>query len=113
MCFALQSQKGPIEVYLCPEDVGQDQNNTTTGSTASTDSACSNGSGSSSDDSFFSEDSTSCDSFKGKFTCTKENTVGCRYESRCRNHMCVLWQDTSLLSMMIDGILSHCLFFYH
>ncbi|XP_052271226.1 transcription factor E2F3-like isoform X2 [Dreissena polymorpha] len=65
----LKSSKGPIEVYLCPEDAGgsgsssgSDAANTT--SSSATDSACgSNTSASSGDDSFFSEDSTSCDSF--------------------------------------------------
>lgn len=66
----LKSSKGPIEVYLCPEEVNSpstSDHNTT--SSSSTDSACSssnlsNTSGSG-EDSFFSEDSTSCDSFKG------------------------------------------------
>nr|WAM57595.1 E2F transcription factor 3 [Mulinia lateralis] len=72
----LKSSKGPIEVYLCPEEVGggnssngnssaqsSDHASNTSGTT--TDSACSHGNTSSSgDDSFFSEDSTSCDSFK-------------------------------------------------
>ena len=52
-------------MYLCPEEVSnQSDPNTTTSSNA--DSACStsNTSGSG-DDSFFSEDSTSCDSFRG------------------------------------------------
>ncbi|XP_053381995.1 transcription factor E2F2-like [Mercenaria mercenaria] len=61
----LKSSKGPIEVYLCPEEVNnQPDPNTTTSSNA--DSACSTSNTSSSgEDSFFSEDSTSCDSFRG------------------------------------------------
>ncbi|XP_052765473.1 transcription factor E2F3-like [Mya arenaria] len=59
----LKSSKGPIEVYLCPEEVGQNSDSSNT--TSHSDSACSNTSASSGDDSFFSEDSTSCDSFKG------------------------------------------------
>lgn len=61
----LKSSKGPIEVYLCPEEVNNqpDQNTTTC---SNTDSACSTSNTSSSgEDSFFSEDSTSCDSFRG------------------------------------------------
>jgi len=63
VCPYMQSSKGPIEVYLCPEEVAGSDANTTMSSNP--DSACSNTSASSGDDSFFSEDSTSCDSFKG------------------------------------------------
>ena len=56
-----QSNKGPIEVYLCPEDV------TTPENTSHGDSACSSSSMSSGEDSFLSEDSMSSDSFKSKF----------------------------------------------
>ena len=62
--FFSQSSKGPIEVYLCPDEVVQSDPNSTTASNQ--DSACGNTSLSSGDDSFFSEDSTSCDSFRGK-----------------------------------------------
>ncbi|KAL4218266.1 E2F transcription factor 3 [Mactra antiquata] len=78
----LKSSKGPIEVYLCPEEVNNTSSSSTTTSGCSsssssssdhiantscnTDSACSMETVSSSEDSFISEDSTSCDSFKVK-----------------------------------------------
>lgn len=54
----LKSNKGPIEVYLCPEDVGPSEGH------SHADSACSSSSTSSGEDSFLSEDSLSCDSFR-------------------------------------------------
>lgn len=54
----LKSLKGPIEVFLCPED--SQENTTDPGNTSISSSEA---------DSSYSEDSTSCDSFKGIAKC--------------------------------------------
>lgn len=58
----LKSSKGPIEVYLCPEDTTENTADTSSSSIGSVSSSC--GEESSRSSFTTSEDSTSCDSFK-------------------------------------------------
>lgn len=73
----LKSQKGPIEVFLCPEEITDMDNSNDScpsdsgGTTESTSSDVGSAKksvsvGSCGEESCFSEDSVSCDSFKGK-----------------------------------------------
>ncbi|XP_021377574.1 transcription factor E2F3-like [Mizuhopecten yessoensis] len=59
----LKSSKGPIEVYLCPEDTVESVADTSSSSIGSASSSC--GEESSRSSFTTSEDSASCDSFKG------------------------------------------------